>query len=56
MEGFWTGGDESQIDTTDLEHHGRTSSSVWFSPKVDDSAGALETVVFSSRPKDSNRD
>ena len=51
MEGFWTGGDKSQIDATGLEHQGGTSSSVLFPPKFDDSARAFETVVFFSRHK-----
>ena len=51
MEGFWTGDDKSQIDATGLEHQGGTQSSVLFSPKLDDSARAFETVVFFSRPK-----
>ena len=55
MEGFCTGSDKSQIDTMGLEHQGGTSISVLFSPKLDDSARAFETVVFFSRPKDSFR-
>ena len=51
MEGFWTGGDKSQIDATGLEHQVGTSSSVLFSPKLDDSARAFVTGVLFSRPK-----
>ena len=46
-------GDKSQVDATGPEHQGGTLSSVLFSPKLDDSERAFETVVFFSMPKDS---
>ena len=30
VEGFWTRGDKSQIDTTGLEHQVRVGPNVWF--------------------------
>ena len=44
---FWAEGDKSQVDVTGPEHQeGPDSSSVLFSPKLDDSARAFETLCF----------
>ena len=50
MQGFWTGGDKSQIDATGLEHQGGTKILFCFLRSQMIHLGAFETVLF-SRPK-----
>lgn len=52
MEGFWTGGDKSQVDVGP-EHQGADLKFGFVSPKLDNSARAFETIFSPSRPKDS---